>query len=96
MYSCGFVLWSLFFKIAPFNGLIDGRMVRHLKKGRRLPMTIAIEGNGGDNLLPPPLEQLITELWAHEPAARPSAPEAFTTARDSVLPVLMQRNGVLL
>jgi hypothetical protein len=92
MYSCAIAIWELWFKIAPFNNQVDTKVVKHLQKGRRLPMAIA--GGSGSSLVPPPLEALIESLWQHDPARRATAPQALLKARSEVLPALIQGRGV--
>jgi hypothetical protein len=91
MYSCAIVLWELWFKIPPFNNVVDSKVAKHLQKGRRLPMAIA---GANKALVPPQLQGLIESLWVHNPAKRLTAPQALSKARGDVFPVLMEGRGV--
>jgi hypothetical protein len=95
MYSCAIAIWELWFKIAPFNNQVDTKVVKHLQKGRRLPMSIAggSSSSPSGSLIPPPLEALIESLWQHDPARRATAPQALLKARNDVFPALMMGEG---
>jgi len=89
VYAMAIVLWELWFKQTPFNGMPATRVVQHVTRGKRLPM-IGLPG-----ISPPPgeLKGLLAALWRPEPAQRPTVNEALAEFLVEVFPAVKEMPG---
>ena len=84
-YAVGVILWELWFVTPPFNGVVDRKVVKFLRKGRRLPMDVP-----GAPEPPPALANLVESLWIHEPEKRITAEQALNCFKAVVAPALLE------
>ena len=87
-YAVGVILWELWFVTPPFNGVVDRKVAKFLRKGRRLPMAVP-----GAPEPPPALVNLVESLWTHEPGERATAEQALQRFMAEVAPALLEEKA---